>query len=149
MRLIGLLVAFVVAVLVAQAIGASASTYFVLENLEEMGQHTSWAERIYWMGRDIWGMWFQSEFPYGIIIAVGFFIAFIVAWFIAKAVSSLAWLVFMLAGAAAVIVGNESLAAMLGVIPIAGAREFVGLLAQGGAGAVGGLFFSLLRPRND
>jgi hypothetical protein len=148
MRVLGLIGAFVVAVLVSQAAGASASTYFVLEKLEAMGAPTSWAERLYWMGHDILGMWFWSEFPYGVVIAVGLFIAFSVAWFIAKAVSTLAWLVFMLAGAAALIVSNETVTALVGVTPIAGAREFIGLLMQGGAGAIGGLFFSLLRPRD-
>jgi hypothetical protein len=144
MRFIGLVVAFFVAVGVAEALGASASTYFVFENLEKMGAETSWAERIYWMGHDILGM-----LPtYGPIIGVGMLIAFGVAWFIAKAVSSLAWLVFMFAGATALIVANETASAALGVTPIAGAREFIGLLTQGGAGAIGGLFFSLLRPRN-
>lgn len=142
MRLVGLVVAFLVAVGVAESLGASASTYSVFERLEAMGVSTSWGERLMWMGHDILGM-----LPsYGPIIAVGLLVAFAVAWFIAKAISTLAWLVFMLAGAAALIVSNETAEAVLGLTPIAGARDLVGLLTQGGAGAIAGLIFSWLRP---
>ncbi len=136
-----ILVAYVVAVLVAYLLGATAATQSVLASLEAMGVVVSLGERLSTTGKDLIGM-----FPaYGLIIAVAFAIALPIATNIARYLPR--WRAFglVVAGVVAMIVPHLLMREFLEITPVAAARTVVGLLVQGLAGGVGGYAFYFVR----
>ena len=53
-------------------------------------------------------------------------------------------LIYVIAGAAAIAVALSAMAAVYNITPIAGARSWLGFMAQMAAGAVGGYVFALI-----
>ena len=136
-----ILVAYVLAVLVAYLLAATAATQSVLASLEEMGVVVSLGERLATTGADLIGM-----FPtYGLIIAVALAIALPIATNIARYLPGWRRVGVVTAGAVALIVPHLLMNELLEITPIAAARTTLGVLIQGLAGGVGGYAFYLLR----
>jgi hypothetical protein len=92
--------------------------------------------------------WTSMAPVYGAIVAIAFVVAMVLPRLILGPGPGL-WayaLAGFLALIATLIVMQVAFFGMGGVVPIAGARSTLGLLAQGAAGALGGLVFGLLRP---
>lgn len=146
-----ILVAFVIAVAITAVLGSASSTHFVLAEYAALGHPPTLQERLDMTIHDIVGMGFgrDSTVPglYPVLIAIGLTIAFLAAGLVARIAPALRWLVFMVAGGAALLVMMVSLEAALGLMPISGVRTTAGLAGQGVAGAIGGLVFALLKQK--
>lgn len=139
--------AFVLAVVVASVLASALSTQFVLQGLIDLGIEISARDRLYATGHDILGM----APIFGGIVAIGFLIALPTAALVIRFLPGVRTLGYVLAGGLALAVALLSLEGLLGMMPVAGARTFGGLLAQGIAGAVGGYVFAryVRRPQAD
>ena len=135
--------AFVAAVAVAAVLASMLSTYFVLRGLLSLGVRIGFGDRIGAYVHDVTGM----APLFAAIVAGGFVVAFPTGALLARWFATKRTWIYMAAGATAIVVALASMEALLGVMPIAGARHWVGLTAQGIAGAAGGwLFARLSRP---
>ena len=140
--MIRVLSGFFPAVIVAYVIGSLLATQVVLANLASMGVDISLATRLDASLHDLLGM----STSYLLLILVAFIIALPVAAGLSKWLGARA-LWFTLAGFVALVMLHVIMRQVLGVWPIAAAREWPGLLMQGGAGAVGGFLYSYIsRP---
>lgn len=116
------------------------STYFVLRGLLNLGVRIGFGDRIGAYAHDVIGM----APLFAAIIAVGFAIAFPVGALLAGWLATKRTWIYTAAGATALVVALASMEALLAIMPIAGARHWPGLIAQGLAGAGGGLLFAIL-----
>ena len=137
-RVIG---AYVVAVLVAYLLAATAATQAVLAGLEGIGVTVTLGERIATTGRDLAGMFHA----YGLLLAIGFAIALPIAAGFARFLPSWRAAGLVLAGAAAVWLIHLGLNSVFETHLVAATRTTVGLLVQVMAGGVGGYVFYRLR----
>ena len=135
--------AFVAAVAVAAAFGSMVSTYFVLRGLLNLGVRIGFGDRIGAYAHDVVGMGPM----FAVIIGVGFAIAFPTGALVARWFATKRTWIYTTAGATALVVALASMEALLAIMPIAGARHWPGLIAQGLAGAAGGLLFAMLSRR--
>lgn len=145
------LIAYVVAVAVAFAAASFAHTQMILNELAAMGAPVGPGLRISQGFADMAGLMTSGATP-GIfpgIIAVGLLVAFLVAGLVARISPGLRWFVFMVAGAVAMAVIYSALKSALGTVGLFGARGTIGLALQMGAGALGGLVFTRLKPRAE
>ncbi len=134
---------FITTVIFTHVIASALVTQHVLARVADMGLTVPMSMRITSTIHDIGGM-LPSYMP---LIAVGLLIAFLVAALLARFAPAMRTFLFALAGAMAVITVNVALKAAFDITPVAAARTLGGLLAQGAAGAVGGLMFAMLaRP---
>lgn len=133
---------YLLAVLTTHLLGASVQALFVIDAQRAMGHPVPFSDQLAWIGHDIVGL--APLYP--AIIAVGFAIAFVAAGFVAKLAPSLRWLVFMVAGATALVAAFLIMKATLGTVGVFGARGLWGMAAQGLAGALGGLVFHWIKP---
>lgn len=143
------LIAYVIATAVTFAAASIAHTQMVLNELAAMGAPVSGGLRLSQSVADMVGL-LASGSPPGIfvaIIAIGLIVALPVAGLVARLAPGLRWFVFMVAGAIAMFVIFTALKALLGTVGLFGARGMVGLALQMGAGALGGLVFTALKPR--
>lgn len=131
------------AVAVAAALGTLASTHFVLQELAGLGAQIGFGERALAHWHDMQGM---APLFAG-IVGAGFLVAFPVASVMLRWLPSWRAAAYPLAGAAAMVVALLLMQWVLGVMPIAGARGALGLLAQAVAGALGGFVFAALGAR--
>jgi hypothetical protein len=140
--MVQVIMAYVIAVVVATVTGAIASTQFVLGGLQGLGAEVPFNERLQMTLQDIVGI----APIYGGLIAVGFLIAFVAAYLVARILpSALRPVVFAVAGAVAIAVIHLGLNAQFETTLVAGARSWAGYAAQLGAGALGGFAYALVK----
>ena len=146
MRWLARTVAYAGAVSTATVLGCLASSHFVLLGLTELGVAIPWADRLAVYGRDVLGM--------GPLLAVVVGVALLVALPLgALGIRLLPRFPrvcgYGLAGGLAVPAALLAMQAVLGAMPIAGARSWPGLLAQAAAGVAAGAVFAALRRGYD
>lgn len=137
------LAAFVVAAFVTYLIAAVSATASVMANLSEMGFSVSFGDRFATTLADLSGL-LPAFLP---LLSVALLLGFLVAGLIVRWQPGWRNFGYPLAGFAAVVVMHLTLKAVLGITPIAAAREVGGLLMQGIAGAAGGYAFFYLTSR--
>ncbi len=153
MGLLRVPIAFIVAVLVGTALSALAHTHFVLMELADVGVNVSLSDRLSTHLHDLIAF-LPSYDPVagvpsmGIIMGVGFLLAFIIAAIVIRFLPGLRTIGYTLAGGVALWAMLSLMQQQFGTMPIAGARTTLGLALQVAAGAVGGLTFSAL-SRSD
>ncbi len=133
--------ALIVAVGVAYIAAVTFSTHSVLQRLVALGVEIPINVRIETTIQD----WMGMAPLYLLIIAVGFFIAFVVAGLLSRFFPSQRTIVFTVAGFVAIVTAILIMNAALGVTGLAGARSTLGLLSQGLAGALGGYAFTRVK----
>ena len=133
--------AYLLSVLVAYLLAATAATQASLAGLEGLGVTITVGERISNTGQDLMGM-----LPtYGLLIAIGFAIALPIAAAFARFIPSWRAVGLVAAGAAAVGLIHVGLNSVFETHLVAATRTTVGLLVQVMAGGVGGYAFYRLR----
>ena len=139
--MIRVLKAFFPAVIAAYIIGCLLATQVVLGNLADMGVDISLATRLQASFHDLLGMT-----AYLLLILVAFVIAMPVAAGLVRIhlVPGTRVFWFTLAGFVALVALHLIMRQVLGVYPVAAARDLGGLLLQGLAGAVGGFLYSII-----
>lgn len=139
--MIRVLKAFFPAVIVAYVLGCLLATQVVLGNLGEMGVEVSMATRLQASLHDLLGMT-----AYLLLILVAFVLAMPIAAGLVRmhAVPGTRVFWFTLAGFVALVALHLIMRQVLGLYPVAAAREWSGLLLQGLAGAAGGFLFSAI-----
>ena len=142
MRLFGTVIAWALSSLVAYALGSIASTQVMLAGVERVGREVAFADNWRTTLADLMGFW-----QYGVVIALGFLVAFFVANLVKAVLPSLSRVAYPVAGAAAVAAALALMEANYGIIPVLGAQESLGYWLQLGAGAVGGFVFEVIRPK--
>lgn len=134
---------FIAVLIVLILLGSTASTHFVLQGLTDLGVDIPLSERVSMTLQDIAGI----APLYGAIFGLGLIIAFTVAIFVTRLAPSLRWLVYLVAGGAAIAATLSLLAiAFDGIMPISGARTTGGFIAQVVGGAFVGYLFARLTP---
>lgn len=143
--------AYVIAAAIAFAAASFAHTQMILNDLAAMGAPVTAGLRLSQTVSDMLGLIASGAQPavFPAIIAAGLLVAFIVAGFVARLAPNVRWLVFMVAGAVAMFVIFAALKATLGTVGLFGARGALGLALQMAAGALGGVVFSILKPRAE
>lgn len=132
------ILAYIAAVLATLVLASIASTQIILGELSALGMPVPFWMRINVTLQDIIGI---APFL-GIIVSVGFFIAFIVAFFLIKKINLQSQLWYSVAGACAIIAAIYTVNSMLDGIPLIASTRGFGLLAFALVGAVGGWVFS-------
>ena len=117
------------------------ATQIILANVAALGPEVDFAVRLQATGHDLLGL-ATSYLP---LIAVGFLLGLPVAAGLAKLLPDQRMLLYIVAGAVAVIAIHLLIKAVLGLSAVAATRTLAGLLSQGLAGAVGGYLFYRLR----
>lgn len=145
------LIAYLGAAAVTFAAASFAHTQMVLNELSAMGAPVDIGVRLSTGLSDMMGLLASGSPPgiFPIIIAIGLLIAFLAAGLVALLSPGLRWFVFMVAGAVAMFAIFTALKSSLGTVGLFGARGTMGLALQMGAGALGGLVFTLLKPNRE
>ena len=143
MRGVRQIVGFVIAVAATAAGSAFLSSHFVLRALESLGVDVPLSDRFAMYGHDVLGMGPIA----GALAGVAFLIAFPVAALVTRFLPMLRTVGYLLAGATAMAVALGLMQVVLGMMPVAGARTLGGLIAQAGAGALGGYVFAQMTRR--
>jgi hypothetical protein len=145
------LIAYLIATAVTFAAASFAHTQMVLNELSAMGAPVDAGVRLSTALSDMIGLLAAGSPPgiFPVIIAIGLLVAFPAAGLVARLAPGLRWFVFMVAGAIAIFVIFTALKSALGTVGLFGARGTMGLALQMGAGALGGLVFSALKPRME
>lgn len=132
---------FLVAVIFAFVLASLFHSQFVMAELVKVGVEISFNDRLSMSLDDLLGLYPS----YGIVIAVSFFIAFIVASQFIKRFKLSPYILYCLAGAMGVAVALLAMHPILDITLLAGARSTFGFVCQSLAGAMGGWTFSYLR----
>ena len=136
--------AFVSAALLAYVLASTLATQSNLGNLRRLGMDVGLGDRVGTTVHDLIGM-ASSYLP---LICGAFLVGLPVAAGLAKRMPRHRALLYALAGFTAVVALHLIMRAVLGLTPVAATRTAAGLIAQGAAGAIGGLCFHWLsRPR--
>lgn len=135
--------AFVCALLAAHIIGTAASAAPHLSWLAGQGMDITMSVRMDAYLQAITGM----LIPYIVLVAIALLVGFSVASFIVSRIPSLTTLGYALAGFAAMIVLMLTLNTVFEIAAIPSTRTVGGLLAQGAAGAIGGLVFKFMKTK--
>ncbi len=148
MSVIRVFFAFLVAWAVCVATVSVIHTQFVIARMIGLGVDISLAERLSWTITDLKGL---NDFSapsevLPVIMVIALFVGFLVAALLTRLFGGLRGPVFVVAGACAVVALLFTLKAVLGVMPIAGARGEVPMLVHGLAGVLAGGIFTLLTP---
>jgi len=138
-------VAYALAVLATTVLGAVAATQFVLAELSTMQVAVPFGVRLETTMHDIMGM----SPTFAPIVAGALLIAFLVAALLARFIPLEKRRWYLVGGFVAIIAALLLVKALLGGTPIAGAKDTLGLLAQGVAGMVGGWIFAQLFPQRE
>ena len=144
MRFFKALIAFVLSVITATVLTSLANTQQVLAKLASIGGAVPLEEQVSIYGRDL--LTFAPTF--GVVIAVGLLIAFIVAFGLRRVLTPLAPIAYPLAGATAI--GAILLAISLafpGTGAIGGAQTPTGIALFCLGGFLGGVVFAQFRPQ--
>ncbi|MFZ5616266.1 MAG: hypothetical protein ACOZAA_02945 [Pseudomonadota bacterium] len=139
---------YALAVIVATMLASFAHTQMIVEGLENSGAAVTLKQRLSMSAGDLSGLAPQ----YGIVIAIGLFLGFLVAAALRRVLKPLAPIAYPLAGAAAIATALVLMPILLkldGITPIAGARTSLGFALQCLAGAAGGLAFALVAVRKS
>jgi hypothetical protein len=147
------IIGFVVALAAMVVLGSIAHSVFVQEAWSMAASQAEssgpvalpLAERINWIGHDLIGL----EPLYGALTGVALLIAFAAGSLLSR-FTGLRWIVFPIAGAAAIFVLFTVMKMQLGTVGVFGARGEMGLGAQMLAGLLAGaLFATLTRPQSN
>ena len=140
------LLAYASAVVGTFLLGSVLATQVILGNVQEMGMVVDLSVRLQATLHDLTGL-AASYLP---LLAVAFLIALPVTRGLRKLFPSRPLLLYVLAGAVAVITLHLALKAALGLSGIAATRTILGLLSQGLAGALGGyIYWTCIRTTHD
>jgi hypothetical protein len=135
------LLAYAGAVVGAYVLGSILATQLILGNVQAMGMNVTGGVRLEATVHDILGL-AASYLP---LMAVAFLIALPVATGLRKVLSTPPLVLYVLAGAGAVVTQHLTMKAVLGLSGIAATRTTAGLLSQGLAGALGGYLYYKIR----
>jgi len=145
-RLLRLLLAFVAAVVATTVVACLIGTQFVLAALSGIGVDIGFGDRLATTWHDLIYFGFVPSpsfgFSYAVVIAIGLFIAFLVAAALAYFLPRFRTIIFSVAGAAAILTFLGSSYFVFGASMFAFAQTPMGLIFQGVAGAVGGWVFA-------
>ncbi len=133
---------FVLAVAATYVLGVISASQHVAASLESMGAEVDFGTRLAMIGHDLGGM-ATSFLP---MIVIGLLVAFAVAALLLRWLPRYRYLLYTLAGAAAVVTIHLALNAAFDITPVAVARSLGGLLVQGLCGAVGGYVYARFTP---
>lgn len=131
--------ALIAAVLVTSVIASIISSQFVVAGLQEVGATVSINDRLSLTMRDL-----GIIKALAILVAVCFIIGFTIAGFASRQLGGNRTVWYLAAGFFAFITTLLIMAAVLQLMPIAGARTDIGLICMGIAGAIGGWTFARL-----
>ena len=143
-----LISAYVIGVIVSFVLGSVIGTQMVLHSVQSMGLAVSWSSRLATTGSDIAGLSVSLMPLMALILTIGWAVTDWVSVRVSRYRHTAA---FALMGAGCILILHPLLNMVFGVDAFAPARTPVGLIAQGIAGAVGGLCFAkvrLLRARH-
>jgi hypothetical protein len=135
------LLAYAGAVVGAYVLGSILATQLILGNVQAMGMNVTGGVRLEATVHDILGL-AASYLP---LMAVAFLIALPVATGLRKVLSTPPLVLYVLAGAVAVVTLHLTMKAVLGLTGIAATRTIAGLWSQGLAGALGGYLYYKIR----
>ncbi|WP_299083982.1 hypothetical protein [uncultured Paraglaciecola sp.] len=135
---------FLVAVIFAFVLASLFHSQFVMAELTQIGVEISLNDRLSMSLDDLLGLCPT----YGVVIALSFCIAFIVANLIVKRVSLSPYILYALAGGTGVSIALLAMQPILDITLIAGARSTFGFACQSLAGAIGGGVFTYLRKNS-
>ena len=145
MRLLGLLIAWLGAALVAYVLAAVASQQVVLSGIDAyrpvplgVNLRTTLDALV---AQPIGTLYFA-------VIAIGFLVAFYVANLVKAFVPALSGIAYPTAGAAAIVAALVLMRAQYDIVPILGAQSAYGFWLQVAAGVLGGVVFELARPKD-
>ena len=132
------LVIFALAVLATEVLAALASTQFVLAGLTDLGVTVTLGQRLTMSLQDVVGMMgiYLPVLAFALALGFGF-----TALVLRRLDATWAAWGYPAAGFVAVLAALFTVFSMFDITPIAGARSGAGLLAQGLAGALGGVLF--------
>lgn len=131
------LIAWLLAVLATYLVAATLVSFFNMASLRDIGVELTAAHLLGAAWHDITHM-YDLYLP---IIAVALLIALPVAWWLATRGIADAKYLYPLAGFVALLTVHIAMYLVFGMSAIAATRELPGLLAQGMAGALGGLVY--------
>lgn len=140
MRAFTLVTAWLLAVIVAAALGSIVQTQFNLGALQALGVPMPWDLRLITTARDLAG--FTPLF--GALVAAGFLIAFLATGLLRRWLRNGRTALYALAGAVAIAAILLIMTAAFGMVPIAAARGLGGFVALALCGAAGGVLFARL-----
>jgi hypothetical protein len=129
---------FVLAVAVTYVLAVISASQHVAGSLESMGAEVGFGTRLGMIGHDLGGM-ATSFLP---MIVIGLLVAFAVAALLLRWLPRYRYLLYAVAGAAAVVTIHLALNAAFDITPVAVARTGGGLLVQALCGAVGGYVYA-------
>lgn len=131
--------ALVLATLTTIVIGVAFQTQNVISKLSDIGANVSLADRLSMTGYDI----LHLGSLYGVFILAALFVAFLVGGMLFRFVKFGRPIIFMVAGAVAILVMLFAMKAeFFDIHIIAGAKDSFGIMLQMIAGAIGGFVFS-------
>lgn len=134
---------FIVAVIFAFIIASLFHSQFVMAELSKVGVEILLNDRLSMSIDDLLGL-----YPtYGIVIAVSYFISFIVAGLLIKRFKLSSYILYCVAGGVGVTVALLAMHPILEITLLAGARSTFGFICQSLAGAIGGAVFANLRSK--
>ena len=134
--------AYTVGIMVAFILGAAIGTQMVLHSVQSMGLAVSWSARLATTGSDIAGLSASLLPLMALILTIGWATT---DWVSVRVNRYRHTATFALMGASCILILHPLLNMVFGVDAFAPARTPVGLIAQGFAGAVGGLCFAKVR----
>jgi hypothetical protein len=132
---------FLIAVIFAFVIASLFHSQFVMAELSKVGVEILFNARLSMSIDDLLGL-----YPtYGIVIAVSYFISFIVAGLLIKRFKLPSYILYCLAGGVGITVALLAMHPILEITLLAGARSALGFACQSLAGAMGGAVFAHFR----
>jgi hypothetical protein len=135
---------FLIAVIFAFVIASLFSSQFVMAELSKVGVEILFNDRLSMSIDDLLGL-----YPtYGVVIAVSYFISFIVAGLLIKRFTLSPYILYCLAGCVGVGVALLAMHPILEITLLAGARSTFGFICQSIAGAMGGAVFAYFRSKH-
>jgi hypothetical protein len=137
------LASWILAALLAFLVGSIFATQFILANVTALGPEVDLTVRLHATTHDLLGL-SSSYLP---LIGIAFLLGLPIAGGLSKLWPEQRLLLYIAAGAVALLAIHLLMKALLGLSGIAATRSLAGLLSQGLAGGCGGyLFYRLRRP---
>lgn len=145
-RILRALIAFLAAVIAATVVACIIGTQFVLAALSGIGVDIGVGARLATTWHDLIYFGFVPSpafgFSYGVVIAIGLFIAFLVSAAVAYFLPRFRTIIYAVAGGVAILTFLGSSYFVFGASMFAFAQTPMGLISQAAAGAVGGWVFA-------
>ena len=134
---------FFIAVIFAFVIASLFHSQLIMAELSKVGVDILFKDRLSMSIDDLLGL-----YPtYWIMIAVSYFISFIVAGLLIKQFTLSPYIVYFLMGGGGITVVLLTMQPILGITLLAGAPSTFGLVCQSVAGAMGGVLFANFRSK--